>query len=116
MLTWVWLAHAKHELTKPKSTFRPQNFLSGLRAPHEQSFPFPTVGGPDDGRSRRWAVGPQWAVVTRGQLSPGGSHRRGQLSGGELSGGQLSGGELSAHPHMGSFHVKIHYINILSIQ
>ena len=42
MLTWVWLARAKHELTKPKSTFRPQNFLSGLRAPHEQSFPFPT--------------------------------------------------------------------------
>ena len=50
MLTWVWLARAKPELTKPKSTFRPQNFLSGLRAPHEQSFPlwsfahFPAVG------------------------------------------------------------------------
>ena len=42
MLTWGWLARAKHELTKPKSTFHPQNFLSGLRAPHEQSFPFPT--------------------------------------------------------------------------
>ncbi len=40
MLTWVWLAWAKPELTKPKSTFRPQNFLSGLRASHEQSIPF----------------------------------------------------------------------------
>ena len=40
MLTWVWLARAKPELTKPKSTFRPQNFLSGLRASHEQSIPF----------------------------------------------------------------------------
>ena len=60
MLTWGWLARAKPELTKPKSTFRPQNFLSGLRAPHKQSFTFPT-----------------WAVLTRGQLlvcvSPGGS-------------------------------------------
>ena len=64
MLTWVWLARAKHELTKPKSTFHPQNFLSGLRAPHEQSFPFPTVAGPDGGQ---WAHG--------GQLSPGGSRR-----------------------------------------
>ena len=26
MLTWVWLARVKHEVTKPKSTFRPQNF------------------------------------------------------------------------------------------
>ena len=69
------------------------------------------MAGPDGGQ---WAHG--------GQLSPGvscpqgGSRRRGWLSGGELSGGQLSGGELLAHPHMGSFHVKIHYINILSIQ
>ena len=64
MLTWVWLARAKHELTKPKSTFCPQNFLSGLRVPHVQSFPFPTVAGPDSG---------QWAHS--GQLSPGGSRR-----------------------------------------
>ena len=64
MLTWVWLARAKHELTKPKSTFRPQNFLSGLRAPHVQSFPFPTVASPDSG---------QWAHS--GQLSPGGSRQ-----------------------------------------
>ena len=64
MLTWVWLAHAKHELTKPKLTFCPQNFLSGLRASHEQSFPF------------TWAGAVTGAVVTQGQLSPGG-----QLSG-----------------------------------
>ena len=45
MLNWVWLARAKPELTKPKSTFRPQNFLSGLHAPHKQTFPSPTMGG-----------------------------------------------------------------------
>ncbi len=57
ILTWVWLARAKHELTKPKSTFCPQNFLSGLRASHEQSFPF------------IWAGAVTGAVVTQGQLS-----------------------------------------------
>ena len=61
MLTWVWLARAKHELTKPKSTFCPQNFLSGLRASHEQSFPF------------TWAGAVTGAVVAQGQLSPGGA-------------------------------------------
>ena len=66
MLTWVWLARAKHKLTKPKSTFRPQNFWSGLRVPHVQSFPFPTVAGPDGG---------QWAHS--GQLLPGVSCPRG---------------------------------------
>ena len=60
MLTWVWLARAKHELTKPKSTFCPQNFLSGLGASHEQSLPF------------TWAGAFTGAVVTEGQLSPGG--------------------------------------------
>ena len=103
-----------HELTKPKSTFWPQNFLSGLRVPHEQSFPFPTVGSPD-GQQSQWAVVTRGAVVPWGEPSPGvavgwaavaggavvprgGAVTRGGPSGGELSGGQLSGGELSAHP------------------
>ena len=77
MLTRVWLVCPQHELTKPKLTFCPQNFLLGLRTPHEQSFPFPTVGGPDGGQSRRWAVVQRWAVVARGQSSGVGTGRGG---------------------------------------
>ena len=80
MLTWVWLARAKHELTKPKSTFRPQNFLSGLRAPHEQSFPFPTGavvyahflgGGSGQYRMRYWfSHFFKFTYLTRGTVEP----------------------------------------------
>ena len=58
----------------------PPKFFVGLACATRTKFPLP-----DSGRSRQWAVGPRWAVVARGQLSPGGSRRRGQLSGGELS-------------------------------
>ena len=90
MLTWVWLARAKHELTKPKSTFRPQNFLSGLRASHEQSIPF-----------TNWGSCLAWAVVAQGQLSPWGSCLPGQLSPRQLLPGQLLPGQLLAHPITG---------------
>ena len=91
ILTWVWLARVKPELNKPKSTFRPQNFLSGLRVPHEQSFPFPTA--PPMARGQLLVC-----VSPGGSCPPGGSCHPGQPSGGQPSGGQLSGGELSAHP------------------
>ena len=36
MLTWVWLARAQRELTKPKSTFSPKQTFSGLHVPSKQ--------------------------------------------------------------------------------
>ena len=90
MLTWIWLARAKHELTKPKSTFCPQNFLLGLRASHEWSIPF------------------VWAVVAQGQLSPWGSCLPGQLSPGQLAPGHLSPGQFLAHPRPDFTFHKIH--------
>ena len=90
MLTWVRLARVKHELTKPKSTFCPQNFLLGLGASHERSIPF------------------VWAVVAQGQLSPWGSCLPGQLSPGQLATGHLSPGQFSAHPRPDFTFHKIH--------
>ena len=87
MLTWVWLARVKHKLTKPKSTFCPQNFFLSLRASHKQSIPF-----------TNWGSCLAWAVVTQGQFSPRGSCLPGQLLPGQLSPGHLSPGELSARP------------------
>ena len=91
MLTWVWLARAKHELTKPKSTFRPQNFLSGLRAPHEQSFPFPTGAVVLPGQLSPWGSFPPGAVVYLGSCHLG-SCRQGHRPPGQMS-SHLSGGQ-----------------------
>ena len=73
MLTWVW------------STFRPQNFLSGLRVPHEQSFPFPTAGG-------QLLV----CVSPGGSCPPGGSCHPGQPSGGGCRGAAVGRGVVGA--------------------
>ena len=58
----------------------PPKFFVGLACATRTKFLLP-----DGGRSRRWAVGPRWAVVTWGQSSGVGTVRRGHRSGGEMS-------------------------------